>query len=57
MSWYLVVVLAGHVLMTPVPFDTKEACEAAGMEMVNEVEEGQCYEAGEEPTTSPEFSE
>jgi hypothetical protein len=48
MSWYLVVVLAGHVLMTPVPFDTKESCEAAGMEMFDAVEEGQCYEAGDE---------
>jgi hypothetical protein len=55
MSWYLVVVLAGHILMTPVPFDTKESCEAAGVEITS-AEEAQCYEAGDE-IQPPEFSE
>jgi hypothetical protein len=56
MSWYLVVVLAGHILMTPVPFDTKEACEAAGQEITS-AEEAECYEEGGDETQPPEFSE
>lgn len=48
MSWYLVVMLAGNILMTPVPFNSKELCEAARDQVV--VDESECIEAADEIT-------
>lgn len=48
MSWYLVVMLAGNILATPVPFNSKELCEEARAQMTEVIDEGECIQAGDE---------